>query len=292
MPSFKVDSPGPLLSCLFAHLEGWKRNTVKKHLRGGGVRVNGVVNLRHDHPVEVGDEIAVGDAAPARVRHVGGKGLHILHMDSAFVAVDKPAGLLSVATPSETRRTAMQRLRDQLRATKGAGASKLWPVHRLDRETSGVLLFARSYEVKQALNAAWPSVQKTYLAVVHGQLESEAGTVDRPLIERDNLYVYVSKEDPRSSAARDAITHYRRVATSAGRSLVEVDIETGRKHQIRVHMASLGHPIIGDTRYGGEPWRSRIALHAAKIVLPHPVTGETIMIETERPVVFDTLVPQ
>jgi 23S rRNA pseudouridine1911/1915/1917 synthase len=288
MPRLRVEEPGALLPFLVAHLRGWKRSTVKDRLRRGAVLVNGAPFTRHDHPLAAGDEVEVQVAGAVSAPRPAPGGLRVLHLDEALVAVDKPAGLLSVATNNERERTALQRTRDHLRSIHGAGASRLWAAHRLDRETSGVLLFARSFEVKQALRAGWPQVRKRYLAIVHGLLEPEEGVVDRPLVERGDLKVYVDASHPE---ARDAVTRFRRVGERADRSRVEIDLETGRKHQIRVHMASLGHPLVGDTRYGGERWRSRIALHAARLELTHPTTGEPLTIESPPPAVFDALVP-
>ena len=287
MPRLRVEDPGPLLPFLITGLAGWKRSTVKDRLRRGAVLVNGAPVTRHDHPLAPGDEVEVRDAGADRAPRGKPGGLSLLHMDDALVAVDKPSGLLSVATNKETARTALRRASDQLRAIHGAGAARLWAAHRLDRETSGVLLLARSFEVKQALRARWPEARKRYLAIVHGVLEPPAGVVDRPLVEREDLQVVVDADHP---GARDAVTRFQRLAVAGGLSLVAIDLETGRKHQIRVHMASLGHPLVGDLRYGGERWRGRVALHAARLELPHPTTGAALTIESPWPAAFDALV--
>jgi 23S rRNA pseudouridine1911/1915/1917 synthase len=203
----------------------------------------------------------------------GGGGLTLLHVDDDLVAIDKPTGLLSVSTDDERDRTALAMLRAQLPPAKDGP----WPAHRIDRETSGVLLFARSRAMRDAVQAAWGDVEKDYAAVVDGHPEPADGVIDRPLWEDGNLRVRVGDHPD----ARPARTRYRTVERGPARALLEVGLDTGRKHQIRAHLAWLGHPIVGDDRYGTKG--PRLCLHAQRLALRHPRDGRPLVLEAAVP---------
>lgn len=201
--------------------------------------------------------------------------------------MDKPAGLLAVATEAERERTVLAQVREALaRDRKGRG--RVWPVHRIDRGTSGLLLVAKSREVREAMQAGWAEVEKVYLAIVEGAPAPPASTIRKRLREGKDLKVYV---DERSTEAKDAVTHYRTLEVLGSRALLEVRLETGRKHQIRAHLASLGYPIAGDTRYGAASLQiGRPALHAHRLRFPHPVTGAVIELVSPLPRDLERLV--
>ena len=271
----RVDEPTPLLRFLEAHLGGWSRKAVKERLRLGCVQVNGVATTKHDHPLGPGDEVLVrakGDAAAPRVAPAG---FTTLHEDDDLIAIDKPAGLLSVATDKEADRTALAMVRDSMTGPRARQRVKLWPVHRLDRETSGVLLLARSREMCKALQRSWSSADKEYLAVVSGHPSPPEGAIDQPLWEDPSLNVRVGG----GPGSRDARTRFRTRITGPERALLEVRTDTGRRHQIRVHLAHIGHPIVGDKRYGRPGTGSRLGLHALRLEVTDPRTGERLGIE-------------
>jgi 23S rRNA pseudouridine1911/1915/1917 synthase len=203
----------------------------------------------------------------------------ILHEDAHLIVIDKPSGLLTVATENEKTDTAFVRLSAHL-AARNAG--RPFVVHRLDRDTSGLLLFARSADVRDQLQANWESVTKTYLAVVEGTPHPAEGVVENYLTEGRDLRVRASKHPGKD--AKRAVSRYRTCATRDGFSLVEVTLETGRKHQIRVHMAGLGCPVAGDKMYGAKtnPAR-RLCLHAWRLAFDHPFTGERVELESPLP---------
>jgi 23S rRNA pseudouridine1911/1915/1917 synthase len=199
----------------------------------------------------------------------------LLRVDDDLVAIGKPAGLLSVSSEAEKERTALALVREALSTPQRR--AQLWPVHRIDRETSGVLLFARTQDARETVQRAWDEVRKTYLALVEGAPQPPEGEIDQPLWEDRALFVHVG----RRAEAKEARTRYRTVGREGGRTLLEVELDTGRRHQIRAHLAWLGHPIVGDPRYGTPA--QRMGLHALRLVLPHPRTGELLTLEAPPP---------
>jgi len=269
---------GPLLPWLLAALHPTNRTRVKLFLRNGQVLVNGTAVTRHDHPLAPGDRVAVATGAVAGSHRAKPAGVVILHEDDALVVTEKPAGLLTVATDAEKLDTAFARLLAHL-ADKKAG--RPFVVHRLDRDTSGLLLFARTADARDRLQAEWDAVTKTYLAVVEGTPRPAAGVIDNFLTEGKNLRV---RATPPGGDAKRAVTHYRVTATRGRFSLVEVRLETGRKHQIRVHLAGLGYPVTGDEAYGSATNPAgRLGLHAWRLALDHPVTRQRVEFESPFP---------
>jgi RluA family pseudouridine synthase len=218
------------------------------------------------------------------------KGLAVLYEDKDILVVDKPAGLLTVSTEHEKSRTAHSILTDYFRTGCGRSRKRLYVVHRLDRDTSGTLIFAKSEEAKFRLQARWKQTEKKYLAVVHGKCEKSSGTITTYLAE-DKAYNVYSTSD--STKGRLSHTAYIVLKVTRGLSLLEVALLTGRKNQIRVHLAGIGHPIVGDTKYGkADDPSPRMALHARSISFKHPFSGKQLSFESKVPDFFSTLVGQ
>jgi RluA family pseudouridine synthase len=216
------------------------------------------------------------------------KGLGILYEDKDILVVDKPAGLLTVATEREKSRTAHSLLTDYFRKGCGRCRKRLFVVHRLDRDTSGVLIFAKSEDAMLRLKAQWKQTEKKYLAIVHGKCEKSSGIITTYLAEDKEYNVYSTSDSSKGKLSRTAYTVLK---ATRGISLLEVALLTGRKNQIRVHLAGIGHPIVGDTKYGKEnDSQPRMALHAKSISFRHPYSGERLAFEAEVPVFFATLV--
>jgi 23S rRNA pseudouridine1911/1915/1917 synthase len=273
----QVAAPARLLDFLRAALPGWRRKTLEQRLRAGCVEVNAEV-VKRPHELRAGDEVALRDAGDARASDPRESGLSILYADEDLVAIDKPAGLLSVPLDGRRGRNALALLRAALSAP--GRPARLWPVHRLDRESSGVLLFARSGAVRDAVQQSWSQVRKLYLAIVEGRPEPPAGTIEQPLWEDLQLRVHVG---PRAGA-KPARTRYSTLRSADGRALLEVELDTGRRHQIRAHLAWLGHPIVGDPRQGTAG--TRMGLHSKLLALAHPASGAALRFEAPPPPEF------
>jgi len=215
-------------------------------------------------------------------------GLAILHEDRDLIVVDKPSGLLTISTDREKSRTAYFILTDYVRKGVAKSRDRIFIVHRLDRETSGILIFAKNEAAKLRLQGQWQDTRKIYLAVVHGRCEKRAETITTYLAENQAHGVYTTNDARKGKLAHTA---YKVLKETKDFSLLEVDLKTGRKHQIRVHLAAIGHPVVGDPRYGQErKARSRLALHAKSISFEHPFSGEPLSFDTIVPAYFTALV--
>jgi tRNA pseudouridine32 synthase/23S rRNA pseudouridine746 synthase/23S rRNA pseudouridine1911/1915/1917 synthase len=214
--------------------------------------------------------------------------LSILHEDADILVVVKPPGLLTVGTDAEKPRTAYFILTEYVRGGVSRSRNRIFIVHRLDRETSGILVFARSEAAKRHLQDHWDETKKHYLAVVHGRCEKDSDVITSYLAENRAYGVYSTTNPAQGKLSR---TGYRVLKRTPRFSLLEIDLLTGRKHQIRVHLAGIGHPVVGDRRYGPPDKKHRqLALHAQQLAFTHPVTGEPVVFEAEPPEYFSRLV--
>jgi tRNA pseudouridine32 synthase/23S rRNA pseudouridine746 synthase/23S rRNA pseudouridine1911/1915/1917 synthase len=215
-------------------------------------------------------------------------GLSILYQDRDIVVVDKPPGLLTMGIERDRLRTAYFILTNYVRKGNPRSRERIFIVHRLDRETSGVLVFARSELAKERLQGQWDQVDKQYLAVVHGRCEKTVDTITTYLTENKAHVVYSTTD---RTKGRLSHTAYRVLKQAKNFALLEVDLLTGRKNQIRVHLAGIGHSIVGDRKYGdAKQAYNRLALHARSISLPHPTTGQQLCFTAPVPGFFHKLV--
>lgn len=206
-------------------------------------------------------------------------GLRIVHLDDTVVVVDKPPGLLSMGSEREKERTAYRILNTHLKALMKTPLQQVFIVHRLDRETSGLMLFARNESAQAALRQNWKNVTKKYQAIVEGVLSHAQGTLKDRLMESKSFMVHRVER-----GGELAITHYRVLGGKGDKSLLELTLETGRKHQIRVQLAALGYPIVGDRKYGArsDPAR-RLALHSCELKFRHPISGAAMEFRSALP---------
>jgi 23S rRNA pseudouridine1911/1915/1917 synthase len=281
-----VAQPEELMKFLIEQMPDKSRNNIKSLLSHRQVLVDGQVVTKYNHPVKVGQKVSINWALVRDEKPV--RGLQILYEDADIIIIDKPAGLLSIASDKEKERTAYHQLTEYVR-TKDP-ENRIFIVHRLDRETSGVMLFAKNEDIKHSLQDNWKEavVDRAYIAVVEGQVEKKEGKIRSWLQETKTRLVYSSSSP---GEGQEAVTCYKVLETGAGYSLLEIRLETGRKNQIRVHMKDIGHSIIGDKKYGAmtNPI-GRLGLHAHILAFYHPVSGELIRFETEVPKKFSQLV--
>src|SRR5678815_5492422 len=214
-------------------------------------------------------------------------GLVILYEDRDILVVDKPPGLLTMGTYTDRTRTAYFILTDYVRKGQDKSRQRIFIVHRLDRETSGVLLFAKSEAVKFRLQDQWQETRKKYFAVAHGTFDKTSDVIETYLAENRAHVVYSTSDARRGRLSK---TSYRVLEQAKHFALLEIDLLTGRKHQIRVHLADIGHAVVGDKKYGVEGrGHTRLALHAKSIAFRHPFDGEQLTIETPLPQSFRAL---
>jgi 23S rRNA pseudouridine1911/1915/1917 synthase len=328
--NFSITEKATLQNFLFTALKDLKKTKIKQILKFGSVRVNGRVTTWYQHPLKPGDKLEILSKEHASAeRSKAGLGLVIVHEDEDLLVVEKPAGLLTMGTEREREATLYFMLNEYERS-KGTGLGersipvlpfykktmvgrtgpdtrlfriksgpvpgvkdgrgRVYIVHRLDRDASGLIVFAKSDAAKRALQGRWELATKKYYAITEGTPEKKTGTIDNFLREDDFQRVYaVPKNHPE---AQHAVTHYRVLAENGGYALLEVTLETGRKNQIRVHLSGLGCPIMGDEKYGAksDPFR-RLALHACFLSFPHPVTGELKAFKSALPAPFKKIFP-
>jgi RluA family pseudouridine synthase len=216
------------------------------------------------------------------------KGVALLYEDSDVIVVDKPGGLLTMGTERDKSRTVHCILNEYVRKGNSKSRNRVYIVHRLDRDTSGILIFAKSEAAKRILQEQWENTTKIYLAVVHGVPAPRQGTISSYLVENAAFNVYST---PDSAKGKLSHTEYTVRKEAKGLSLLEIHLLTGRKHQIRVHFAEKGHPVVGDKKYGpANDAYAALALHARSISFTHPVSGTTLFFETEIPGYFTRLV--
>ncbi|MCX5806399.1 MAG: RluA family pseudouridine synthase [Proteobacteria bacterium] len=214
------------------------------------------------------------------------QGLHILYEDQDIIVIDKSSGLLTVKANYEKQKTAHQILTDYIRRGSTRSSRQIFVVHRLDRETSGVLVFAKSFEAMENLKQQWGSVVKKYLAVVHGVLTEKNGTITSYLAENDDYEVSSVKEPEKGKLA---ITKYKVIKETDRFSLLEIELLTGKKNQIRVHLFEKGYPIVNDDKYSNKrKIDGPLALHSQYLTFNHPHSGKRLIFEAKVPDYFNT----
>ncbi len=282
---FQVTEKGTLLPFLFEQLKDKSKTTVKSFLSHRQIAVNDIITTQYDTPLNPGDTVSLNQGqAKTEFKH---SMLKIVYEDDYLLVVDKKNGLLSMASDKERIKTAYYILSQYLKSQNPA--NRIFIVHRLDRETSGLMLFAKSMDIQHTLQQNWKELvsERKYVAVVKGSPEKDEGTISSYLAE-NSVYTVYSTQNPEKG--EHAVTHYKVLQKGAGNTLLELELETGKKNQIRVHMKDIGCPIIGDKKYGGPVSPiNRIALHAKKIRFIHPVTHKEFNFDTNVPKPFLSL---
>ena len=287
---YKVNRSDELLEFLLKKCNT-SRNNIKSFLTRRQVLVNGSVVTQYNFPLAKDDEVKITKAAApkdtptakrAAVQKEKIEPLKVLYEDEDFIAVEKPVGLLSVESDKE-KDCAYARVLAYLSASDKT--ARPFILHRIDKETSGVLIFAKNIKLHSMLKMRWNECVTTreYYALAEGVFEKKSDTIVSYLKEGSNNLMYSTK-DP---SGQKAITHYEVVKENAEYSLLRVKIDTGRKNQIRVHLRSIGHSVVGDEKYGfTKNPLDRLGLHASGLAFTHPVSGELISIHSSLPSVF------
>ena len=276
-----VSRSSDLLEALAEIFPDSTKTTLRQMLQNGRIRVNGEPEKNARRELEAGDWFEVGQKQAAQPALP--ETLSILHEDDDVIVVLKANGLLTVATEREREHTAQAYLNAYL---KEKGGGRIHVVHRLDRETSGVMIFAKSFEARETLKERFAAhdVDRMYVAIIEGAMSPRSGTIRSNLLERKDLKMASVDAHP---DAKPAVTHYSTVGENGGLSMLEVTLETGRKNQIRAHLSEAGHPIVGDKLYGSEvnPL-GRLGLHAKLLGFQHPGTGVRMSFTAPLPKVF------
>ena len=277
----KVTEPVQLMTFLLAKMGGMSRNSVKSLLAHRQVMVNNKITTQFNQELKPNDIVEVNSGRGSiELNHPK---LKIIFEDAYLIVVEKKEGLLTVSTDNNTEETtAFSILKNHVK--KSSPENRIYVVHRLDRETSGIIMFAKNKEVQLTLQENWHRIitRRIYVALVEGKVEKEQDTIVSWLSENErSLKIHSSDTD---NGGQQAVTHYRCIKSNENYSLLEIELETGRKNQIRVHMQEIGHPIVGDKKYGaGISPINRLGLHARLLAFYHPVTTEIVSFETSVP---------
>lgn len=275
---------------LESKLAGYSRSKIKSLISHRLLTLaDGTLLARHDAMLKKGQVVEVHSYRSKAGRVLEHPKLKILFEDEHIIVVEKKEGLLSVRSPRQLEESASHLLNRYVNEGRRDNAH-IFVVHRLDKETSGVMMFAKDKQTQIALRDNWRNAVKkrAYIAVVSGKMEDASGTVKSYLTEDVRQKMHSSPVD---NGGQLAITHYKTLKTGDKYSLLELNLETGRKNQIRVQMQSIGHPVAGDIKYGaGSCFANRLCLHAESLVFVHPYTKETLTFEIPYPEIFNRMV--
>ncbi len=279
----KVTEPVELMTFILSKMGGMSRNSVKALLSHRLVTVNNKVTTPFNTPLKPGDSVIISSSKGNTV--LTHPKLRIIHEDNSLIVVFKKEGLLTVSTGKTDETTAFSILKNYVK--KASPQNRIYVVHRIDRETSGIIIFAKNKETQLTLQENWHRIilRRIYVAVVEGKPEKDKDTIKSWLTENEkSLKIHSSNID---NGGQLAITHYKVLKSNGHFSLLELELETGRKNQIRVHLQGIGHPIAGDEKYSSEynPI-GRMALHARLIEFIHPESGKKVCFETPVPAEF------
>lgn len=282
---YGVKEESLLLDFLFATLSDKSKTTVKSLLAHRQIAVNGKPVRQFDTPLKPGDFVQVYfDKSNMTFNH---SMLNIIFEDEHLIVINKMSGLLSMATDRVKEQTAYHILSEYVKRTNPR--NRIFIVHRLDRETSGLMMFAKTPDMQESLQGNWDQIvrERKYVAVIEGQLKKESDRITSYIAENSAFNVHSTS----ANNGKLAITNYRVLKAGKHYSLVELELETGRKNQIRVHMQELGHSVAGDKKYGARTNPvNRLALHAFKLRFVHPGTRKELSFETPFPKKFTSVI--
>ncbi len=281
---FKVAEEIQLMRFLVEKMPEKSRSNIKSLLANKQVVIDDLPVTQYNHILKAEQQVEIRTQKMG-VKQVKYRGLTVIYEDLHLIVIEKSEGLLSIATNKKKDLNAYSILSDHVK--KQDPKNRIFVVHRLDRDTSGLMMFAKSEKIQELLQESWGPTTKErhYLAVTEGVVKEPTGTIESYLQETKALIVFSTPDDRHGGQL--AVTHYETLRTSRWHSLLKVSLETGRKNQVRVHCKDLGHPLIGDEKYGAQtnPIR-RLGLHAWVLAFKHPVSGEPLRFETTIPEKF------
>jgi 23S rRNA pseudouridine1911/1915/1917 synthase len=271
-----VNKSFTLIEFLVEHYPDSPRTRIKKLLQSGAIRVNNKPVTLHSYPLKPGDIVEINLHAVKSAK--AGLPFPVLYEDQHVIVIDKPAGRPTSSTDGSI---SIQEIISEFLKKKSKGRIRAHVVHRLDKEVSGVLLFAKSHDVMDTIKEKWKETEKHYYALVEGIPEKAEDTIKSWLIEDKSQKVHSTRE---TVNAKFSITNYKTIKLVNNYTFLSVKTETGRKNQIRVHLSDIGHPIVGDRKYGAsDDYIRRIRLHAYSLSFPHPVSGKMITVKSPMP---------
>lgn len=282
MKGFIVKKQTELMEYLIEALPDWSRKEIKQYLSHGSVSVNGKARTKYNYLLKAGDAVSVSSEKEVTSKQLLTKSfIHPVYEDNDLIVVNKPSGLLTIANETTYSDTLYYKVTDYVRTVSGTKGTRIFIVHRLDKDASGLIVFAKNEKTKNDLQSHWDMAGKKYYAVVEGCPKEKSGEIRSYLAESDSLRVYSVL---RKVEGKLAITQYKVIKVVPSYSLLEVGLITGRKNQIRVHLSEMGCPIIGDKKYGAKtnPVK-RLGLHAYYLSFVHPITKKKMTFQTELP---------
>ena len=278
----KVNKSFTLIEFLSEQYHDSPRTRIKKLLQSGTIRVNDKPVTLHSYPLKPGDIVEINKQAGIAAK--AGLPFPVLYEDQHIIIVDKPAG---IPTSSTDGSLSIKDIISEFLKRQSKGRIRAHVVHRLDKEVSGVLLFAKSHEIMDSIKEKWQETEKHYYALVEGIPDKAQDTIKSWLVEDKSQKVHSVREMP---DAKFSITNYRTIKQVNKNTLLDIRTDTGRKNQIRVHLSDIGCPIVGDRKYGAsDEFRRRIRLHAYSLSFPHPADGKTVTVKSPMPEGFLSL---
>jgi len=287
---YVVKEKNTLMEFLLLTLTGQSRNNIKSLLSRKQVLVNDVPISQFDFALYAKDLVKVTPFTNRRVVVIKGDKLSVIHEDDELIVINKQSGLISIASDKESVRTAYRLVNEHVQ--RNDPRARVFVVHRLDEDTSGVLMFAKSLDLRDALQDDWNNIvtKRGYYAIVEGNLEDKEGVV-KSYLHKTKTNMMFSGHKGRDGEGQYAETEYKVVKNNDNYSLIDVNLKTGRKNQIRVHMNDLGHPVVGDKKYGiKNADATRLMLHAYEINFIHPFTKKLVKFKAKTPNIFATFV--
>ena len=282
---FKVHGECELLEFLFSKFPKLSRNAVKSILSGHYVSVNGAPVSQYNLKLSKDDVVIV---SKQRISRKNRQDLPIIFENEEFIVINKPSGLLTIPTDNEKGRTAYRMVNDYVQQKDKH--NRVFVVHRLDEDTSGVLMFAKNPKIKDILQKNWNDIvlERGYYAIVEGKMPKQQDTLVNYLAENSLNLMYVTSDKIKG---KKCLTQYKVLKSNEKHSLLDVNIDTGRKNQIRVQLGHIGHHVIGDDKYGepSDPIK-RLGLHAYKLKFVHPITKKIVEFKTEIPKEFSKII--